>query len=111
MSFTQAVALYFKNFTNFSGRSRRSEYWNVFLFNIIVSAVLGMVLPDIAGLWTLITFIPTLSLTVRRLHDIGKSGWWYLIVIIPLVGSILLVVWYCKDSQPGANQWGHSPKY
>jgi len=70
-----------------------------------------MVLPDIAGLWTLVTFIPTLSLTVRRLHDIGKSGWWYLIGIIPLVGGILLLVWYCKDSQPGSNQWGHSPKY
>lgn len=111
MNFMEAVALFFKNYTNFHGRSRRSEYWWVCLFNIIVSSILTALIPEIAGLWTLAVLIPTLSLAVRRLHDIGKSGWWYLISAVPLVGGILLIIWFCRDSQPGANQWGYSPKY
>lgn len=110
MSFIQSVSLFFKNYINFKGRSRRSEYWWVCLFNMIVSTVLTIALPDIAGLWTLVVCIPSLSLMVRRLHDIGKSGWWYLIGAVPLVGGILLVIWFCRDSQPGANKWGPSPK-
>lgn len=111
VGFMEAVKLFFKNYTNFSGRSRRSEYWWFCLFNMIVSFLLNLILSDIAGLWTLVILVPTLSLVVRRLHDIGKSGWWYLIALIPLVGGIILLVWFCKDSDPQTNQWGPSPKY
>ena len=109
MNMIQAVTLYFKNYVNFQGRSRRSEYWWVCLFNMIVSGILTAALPEIAGIWTLAVAIPSLSLAVRRLHDIGKSGWWYLIGLIPLVGSIILIVWFCKDSTED-NQWGPNPK-
>ena len=111
VSFPEAVKLFFLNYINFKGRSRRSEYWWICLFNMVLSAILTAAAPDIAGLWTVIVCIPTLSLAVRRLHDIGKSGWWYLIGAVPLVGGILLIIWYCKDSEPHANKWGPSPKY
>ena len=110
MNMIQAVTLYFKNYVNFQGRSRRSEYWWVCLFNMIVSGILTAALPEIAGIWTLAVAIPSLSLAVRRLHDIGKSGWWYLLVARPLVGGIILLIWFCKDSRYEANQWGPCPK-
>ena len=110
MNFIEAVTLFFKNYTNFKGRSRRSEYWWVWLFCTAVSAVLGALLPEVAGLWSLVVLIPNISLAVRRLHDIGKSGWWYLILLVPIAGPIILLIWACKDSAPDANQWGPNPK-
>ena len=111
VGFLDAVKLFFQNYTNFGGRSRRSEYWWVCLFNMIVGTIIGMIAADFSWIWTVVILIPTLSLCVRRLHDIGKSGWWYLIACIPLVGQILIIIWFCRDSDPGANQWGPSPKY
>lgn len=111
LGFGQAIKLFFQNFTNFSGRSRRSEYWWVCLFNMIVSTIIGLILPDISWIWTVVMFVPTLALCLRRLHDIGKSGWWYLLVFVPLVGGIIMVIWFCKDSDPQPNRWGRSPKY
>jgi len=111
LGFVDAIKLFFQNFTNFNGRSRRSEYWWVCLFNMIVGFIIGMILPDFSWIWSVIILVPTLSLCVRRLHDIGKSGWWYLVVMIPLVGGIIMIVWFCQDSHPGQNQWGYSPKY
>jgi len=75
----------------------------------IIDGILGVtVLGVILALGLL---IPSLAVGVRRLHDIGKSGWWLLIGLIPLVGAIVLLVFACQDSQPGTNQWGPSPKY
>ena len=111
VGFLQAIALFFRNYTNFRGRSRRSEYWWFCLFNIIVSGILTIAAPDVTGLWSVIILIPTLSLAVRRLHDIGRSGWWYLIGLLPLAGGIILIIWFCKDSDPQTNQWGASPKH
>ena len=111
VGFVQAVKLFFTNYTNFKGRSRRSEYWWFCLFNMIVSTLLTLIIPDIAGLWSVVILVPTLSLVVRRLHDIGKSGWWYLLMLVPLVGGIILLIWFCRDSDPQSNQWGVSPKY
>lgn len=110
IGFLDAVKLFFKNYTNFRTRSRRSEYWWVWLFCTAVSALLGALLPEIASLWTLAVLIPNLALAVRRLHDIGKSGWWYLLLLVPLVGAIIILIWFCKDSAPEANQWGPNPK-
>lgn len=105
----EATRLYFTHYADFSGRSRRSEYWFAFLSVGIISAVLTTILGSLAGIWGLITLIPNLALCVRRLHDIGKSGWWYLVSFIPLVGGILLLVWCCTDSTED-NQWGPNPK-
>ena len=111
-----------QHYADFNGRARRSEYWYFALFNLIISFVIGFTFGVIAGildmpaldnltyLWSLVVFIPGLAVSVRRLHDIGRSGWWLLLSLIPLVGSIILIIWCCFDSQPGANQYGSNPK-
>ncbi len=111
-----------QHYADFTGRARRSEYWYFVLFNFIVSILIGLSLGVIAGLlnvpalvylaylWSLAVFIPSLAVSVRRLHDIGRSGWWVLLSLIPLVGAIILIIWHCTDSQPGANQYGPNPK-
>lgn len=109
VSFGEAIKLFFKNYTNFSGRSSRSEYWWVMLFNMIISAIFTIItIPVLTGLWSLVTLIPGLALAIRRLHDVGKSGWFLLIGLIPLVGVIILLVQYLKESEP-ANNWGPAP--
>ncbi len=111
VTFIEAIKLYFTRYTDFSTRSRRSEYWFAFLFTSLVSGFISAIIPDLGWIWSLATLIPSLALSIRRLHDIGKSAWWLLISLIPLVGGIILLVFTCKDSEPGANQWGPSPKY
>ncbi len=116
MTIVEAVTSVFQNYANFSGRARRSEYWWFCLAWTIVSGVLSafaqkstivMILYVIVCLAVL---VPSLAVCFRRLHDIGKSGWYLLFILIPLAGPIILIVWYCKDSEPGANQYGPNPK-
>jgi uncharacterized membrane protein YhaH (DUF805 family) len=110
-----------KNYANFQGRARRKAFWMFALFNIIAIVVLTSVEGFIglrgdggygilSGLYSLAVILPALALAVRRLHDTGRSGWWILIGLIPLVGPIVLLVFYVQDSQPGANQYGPNPK-
>lgn len=108
VSFSEAISLYFSNYTNFSGRSRRSEYWWVQLFTIIMS-VISYFLPIVGLIWGVVTLLPGLALVVRRLHDTGHSGWWYFILLIPIVGAIVMLVWMCSDSTED-NKWGPNPK-
>ena len=122
MSFKEAVSSVFSNYANFNGRARRSEYWYFVLFNLIVSAVLSILHNLTAGsflgniftaaqyVYSLAVLVPGLAVAWRRLHDTGRSGAWYLIGLVPLVGAILLIVWCCQDSQPEANQYGPCPK-
>ena len=109
MNIVEATKLFFVRYTDFNGRSRRSEYWWAYLGIVIISAVLTTVLGELAYIWTLATLVPQIAVSVRRLHDVGKSGWWYLIGLVPLVGLIILLVWMCKDSTED-NQWGPNPK-
>ena len=111
VSFPKAIVLFLRNYARFSGRSRRSEYWWALLFSLLVSTLIAAADPELASMWTLAVFVPHLSLNVRRLHDIGKSGWWCLLSLLPVVGNLILIFWFCRDSQPGKNQWGYSPKY
>ena len=104
-----------ESYADFNGRARRSEYWYFVLFNIIVGFVLGLIfgmikLPWLSYVYSLAVLIPSLAVCVRRLHDIGKSGWFILIGLIPIIGGIWLLILFCKDSQPEANQWGANPK-
>ena len=111
--------LYFepwKKYATFSGRSRRSEFWIFWLGTFVISIVLQALTRLAAPLmivyiiFGLAVIIPYISVTVRRLHDIGRSGWWYFIGLIPLAGAIILLVFMCTDSQPGDNQFGANPK-
>ena len=122
MTFQEAISSVFSNYANFSGRARRSEYWYFCLFNIIVSMILSLLMKLTAGsvmfnlfriadvVYSLAVLIPGLAVAWRRLHDIGRSGAWYLLLLVPIVGVIVLIVWFCKDSQPGVNQYGPCPK-
>lgn len=110
-----------KNYAGFSGRARRKEYWMFTLFNIIflfVAMILDMLLGTEFGLgvyglfymlYSLAVIIPGLAVSVRRLHDIGKSGWMFLIVLIPIIGWIWLLFLMVTDSNPGENQYGPYP--
>lgn len=104
-----------KKYAVFQGRSRRQEYWMFVLINLIISYVLAFVcrlfgLGLLSILYSLAVLLPSLGVQIRRLHDIGKSGWWLLIAFVPVVGWILLLVWMCRDSDPGANAYGMNPK-
>jgi len=105
-----------KKYAVFSGRAHRKEYWMFFLFNTIIASVLGFVerlagSPGVVGsLYGLAVLIPSVSVSVRRLHDTNRSGWWLLIELVPLIGSIVLLVFMVQDSQPGENQHGPNPK-
>lgn len=122
MDFMTAVRTCLSKYVDFSGRARRSEYWYFALFSFLVSAVttfLDVALgtdyegPTSGGLVntvaSLALFLPSLAVGVRRLHDTDRSGWWILIGIIPIIGWILLIVWFCTDSKPD-NAYGPNPK-
>ena len=104
------------HYADFSGRARRSEYWYFvlcnFLISLVVSAVSYWVLNNswLESLYGLAILIPSIAVGVRRLHDIGKSGWFWLVALIPLIGWIWVIILFCQDSQPGANKWGENPK-
>ena len=117
MGFIEALEnVVVKNYANFRGRARRSEYWYFALANFlycIVTGLLSVKVPELMYLvWIvgLALLVPGLAVCVRRLHDIGKSGWWYLIGFVPYIGVIILLVFFVKDSQPGENKWGANPK-
>jgi uncharacterized membrane protein YhaH (DUF805 family) len=105
-----------KKYAVFSGRARRTEFWMYILFYVIIVVVLSVVewmigIPGVlSGLYTLALIIPSIAVTVRRLHDTGRSGWWWLIGFIPVIGGIVLLVFMVLESQLGENQYGPNPK-
>ena len=103
-------------YAQFTGRARRSEYWYFVLANLVASFAANLLdriwgVPVIACILSLALLIPGLAVCVRRLHDLGKSGWWVLLAFIPLVGAIILIVWFCQDGDRQPNEYGPSPKY
>lgn len=112
-----------KQYADFDGRARRTEYWMYLLFNMIFLAV-AAVLDNILGLkfneqvpygyiyllYSLVVFLPGLGVAVRRLHDVGKSGWFILIGLIPIIGGIWLIILMATDGTPGRNEYGVNPK-
>ncbi len=114
------------NYANFKGRARRKEYWMFTLFYVIFLAI-AAVLDALLGLdftigssslgygwlytlFSLAVLIPSLAVGARRLHDTGKSGWWQLIGILPVIGVIILIIFFCQDGEVGENKWGKNPK-
>ena len=120
MGFVDAVKSVYSNYFNFQGRARRSEYWWFTLFYMLIYIplyVLMVALPDAAAIFAVImlvfilgSFLPYLAAMIRRLHDTGRSGWWYFISFIPLVGAIVLIVFLVGDSEAGENKYGPNPK-
>ena len=125
----------FENYANFKGRARRSEFWWFTLFNFLIGMVFNLILYSIVGtdvkaiiqnggniptsyyiiniistIYSLAILVPSLAVTVRRLHDVGRSGWFFFLILVPIIGWIILLVWHFTDSQPGTNQWGPNPK-
>lgn len=107
VTFGEAIKLFFENYVNFEGRASKSEYWWAFLFQMIVSVVASFI-PVVSGIVSLAILLPNLSISIRRLHDIGKPWYWYLLGLIPFAGFIIMIVLYTKDSD-GTNQWGPGP--
>lgn len=113
-----AVKTCFSKYATFKGRATRSEYWFFYLFNAIMSSILmglalmleqeevGFIFFGLTVVYLVVTFLPSLSVTVRRLHDIGKSGWWYFMVLVPYIGALILLYYLCKKGTKGKNVFG-----
>jgi uncharacterized membrane protein YhaH (DUF805 family) len=125
MSFGAAIASFFSKYATFSGRARRSEFWFAVLFTTLVSIAISIVWPSTtvvldgmsfqqsslpSNLWQLAILVPSIALSVRRLHDVGRKGTYYLFILIPIVGWIMLFIQFVKDSQPGPNAFGEPVK-
>jgi len=123
MNMIEAVKAVFSKYATFEGRARRSEYWWFVLFNLIVSIILTVVLGGgrgmgeggmmggglLANIWSLAMLLPSLAVGARRLHDIDRTGWWQLIWFIPVIGWIVLIVFFASRGTAGANRFGADP--
>ena len=125
MNFFDAIKSYFRNYATFKGRASRSEFWFAALFTFLVSAAIGIVSPGhrsmigemeymdsspLSNLWSLLTLVPTLAISWRRLHDVDKSGKYFFWILLPIAGAIMLLVQYCKVGTPEANRFGDPVK-
>jgi uncharacterized membrane protein YhaH (DUF805 family) len=116
MDFWEAIASGYRNYVTFAGRAIRSKYWYWFLFTVLAAfateildiTIFGSHIPDASPLnsiFNLVTFLPSLAIGVRRLHDIDRSGWW-LLIAITIIGLFVLFCWACKRRTPGQNRFG-----
>lgn len=105
-----------KKYAVFDGRAHRTEYWMFVLFNVIITILLGLIdglfgiLGVLSGIYGLAVLIPGIAVSIRRLHDTNRSGWWLLISLVPVIGTIVLLVFMVQDSQADTNQYGPNPK-
>jgi len=98
MTFTESIQTCFKKYAEFNGRATRSEFWWWVLFTFLFSAFLQLLSQKLGSIFSLAVFLPSIAVTSRRLHDIGRSGWWQLIGLIPLIGWIIMIFWSVKES-------------
>ncbi len=112
-TFGSAISICFGKYATFSGRAPRAEYWYFVLFQVLVNIAIGIVgaaSSEVGNAFSIIfalaIFLPGLAATIRRLHDLDRSGWWVLIVLVPIVGAILLIVWFCTRGTRGPNRFG-----
>lgn len=106
--------VFLEKYVSFQGRANRKEFWYSFLFVFVVNLLLGLI-PGKAGMiiqiiWSLAILLPTLGVAARRLHDINKTGWLILLCLIPLIGEIILIVWWARKGDEAANQYGAAPE-
>ena len=112
MGFTDAIKICLAKYVDFKGRARRSEYWYFELFSLLAGLVAVLIDLAILGhgiiepLLSLALFLPSIAVTARRLHDTDRSGWWMLISFIPLIGIIVLLIWFCTAGENATNRFG-----
>ncbi len=123
MDFMTAVRTCLSKYVDFSGRARRSEFWYFALFTFLVAVVTSVIDTALGtdynttgggvvnSVVSLALFLPSLAAGVRRLHDIGKSGLWVLLILVPILGWVLLIIWWCRDTWRRENQYGPDPKH
>ena len=104
-----------KKYADFNGRARRKEFWMFALISFIIAVILSVVdgmigVPVLGAIYALGVLLPSIAVGARRFHDIGKSGWWLLIGLIPLIGGLILIIFFVLDSNPGDNKYGPNPK-
>ena len=110
MDFVPAVRSCLQRYATFTGRSPRSEYWFFFLFTWVIQAVAGLVLSHtLVSIVSLALLLPSLAVAARRMHDIDRSGWWILIVLIPVIGWIFWLIWACTAGDRHENRFGRDP--
>src|SRR5262245_30143130 len=118
MTLGEPISSGFQNYVNFTGRAARSEFWYWVLFNLIVEVVTevidyiafpGTVVSPFSSLASLALLLPNLAVAARRLHDTDRSGWFLLLAFIPLIGIIILIVWWCQQGSAGPNRFGPDP--
>lgn len=111
MNFVDSIKLGFSNYVNFTGRACRSEYWYWALF-VLIGFIVAEIIDAVIGvavfytLFALAVLLPNIAIGVRRLHDLDRSGWWLLLGLIPLIGAIILLVWFCSKGTDGPNRFG-----
>ena len=106
MTFQESIKLCFQKYADFEGRAKRPEFWWFVLFLFVGSLVLGVVSSILSMLFSLLTIVPSLAVGARRLHDIGRSGWWQLLGLIPILGWIILIYWCAQEGDGADNQFG-----
>ena len=106
MDFKQSIEYCFKHYADFAGRAQRTEFWLFFLFCFLVSMALGFVSAMISIVFSLATLVPTLAVGARRLHDTNRTGWWQLIALVPILGIIVLIVFFATKGDVANNQYG-----
>jgi uncharacterized membrane protein YhaH (DUF805 family) len=114
MGFGQAISAGFSNYVNFSSRACRSEYWYWVLFIVLADIVAGIIdyvlgMQIVSSLFGLVTLLPGIAVSIRRLHDLDRTGWWILLGLIPIIGWIILLIWYISKGTDGPNRFGPDP--
>lgn len=99
-----------QDFANFNGRARREEFWYFYLAYVIITAIAGLISSWLSSIAGVVFLVPNLAVAARRLHDTGRSGWFLLLGLIPLVGTIILIVFFAQEGKPESNKWGTNPK-
>ncbi|HWI84279.1 DUF805 domain-containing protein [Ramlibacter sp.] len=109
MDFGQAIRNCLSNYATFTGRAGRAEFWWFFLFNVLASMAASIIWHRLGNLVSLALLLPSVAVGARRLHDIGKSGWFQLLWFVPLIGWIFLIYWAVQKSDPQPNEYGGPP--
>ena len=111
MTDTELAFRPFRKYVDFDGRARRKEFWYFQLVVIVVSSILFAVSDIVSHVFDLAVLLPQLAVGIRRLHDTERSGWWILLVLVPVVGWIVLLIWYCTKGTDGDNVFGSDPLF